>query len=72
MKRFEIFFMGFNTAILLIGVLLACVPVSAADLALPKKRAPELCLQTGREPYSGQTLQADKTCPSGLRWRFQK
>jgi hypothetical protein len=35
-------------------------------------KPPELCLQTGREPYSGQTLQADKTCPSGLRWRFQK
>lgn len=35
-------------------------------------RVPELCLQTGREPYAGQTLQVDKTCPTGLRWRFQK
>ena len=44
------------------------------DLALPvhSKKPPELCLQTGREPYAGQTLQVDKTCPAGLRWRFQK
>jgi hypothetical protein len=48
--------------------------VFLADLALPMhpKKPPELCLQTGITPFPGQTLQADKTCPSGLRWKFQK
>lgn len=35
-------------------------------------RAPELCLQTGRKPFPGQTLQQDDTCPTKLRWVFQK
>jgi hypothetical protein len=50
-----------------------------ADLLLPLPRkpppvaaAPELCLQTGREPYPGQTLQHDETCPTKLRWVKQK
>lgn len=43
------------------------------DLLIPlPRKLPELCLQTGRQPYQGQTLQADKTCPSGLRWKVQK
>lgn len=47
--------------------------VLAADLPLPKPRpAPELCLQDGRQPFPGQTLIVDKTCPSGLRWRVQR
>lgn len=57
------------------------VLIFLADMALPHHLmqvgrspvlVPELCLQTGRTPYPGQTLQADKSCPSGLRWRFQK
>lgn len=45
----------------------------SADLPLPRPRpAPELCLQDGRQPFPGQTLIVDKTCPSGLRWRVQK
>jgi hypothetical protein len=34
--------------------------------------APELCLETGKEPYPGQTLQHDETCPTKLRWVRQK
>lgn len=46
-----------------------------ADLSPPKPksvRPPELCLQTGRKPFPGQTLQQDDTCPTKLRWVFQK
>lgn len=44
-----------------------------ADLRIPlPKPRPEACLQAGREPLPGQTLQADKTCPTGMRWKFQK
>ncbi len=35
-------------------------------------RGPERCLETGKEPFPGQTLQADTSCPTGLRWIFQK
>jgi|SRR5216684_95991 len=34
--------------------------------------APERCLETGVEPISGQTLQADTSCPTGMRWKYQK
>ena len=44
-----------------------------AYLAIPPAhKNPELCLQTGKKPFSGQTLQVDKTCPSGLRWTNEK
>lgn len=57
----------------LIAIMLLASPAFAADLAIPKpKHAPELCLQTGHEPYPGQMLKTDKTCPSGLRWVFQR
>ena len=34
--------------------------------------APELCLEAGHEPFPGQTLQHDDTCPTKLRWVKQK
>ena len=40
--------------------------------AIPSSNTPQLCLENGKEPFPGQTLQADITCPTGLRWRFQK
>jgi len=40
--------------------------------AASSPKMPELCLETGKEPFPGQTLQADTSCPTGLRWRFQK
>jgi hypothetical protein len=30
----------------------------------------ERCLQTGKNPYPGQTLKVDKTCKSGMRWVY--
>lgn len=69
-ERLVMFFFGFFAGFVL------CASINyafAADLPLPKPRKPpEMCLQTGRQPFAGQTLQADKTCPSGLRWRFQR
>lgn len=54
-------------------VLMALSLARGADLRIPlPKPRPEACLQAGREPLPGQTLQADKTCPTGMRWRFQK
>jgi hypothetical protein len=53
------------------AIVAVAMKVHAADLALPKQK-PELCMQSGREPSPGQTLHADKTCPSGMRWVFQK
>lgn len=59
--------------IIVIAVLFVGWTVFAADLPLPKPRpAPELCLQDGHQPFPGQTLIIDRTCPSGLRWRIQK
>ncbi len=40
--------------------------------AIVSPKAPQLCLENGKEPFPGQTLQADVSCPTGLRWRFQK
>src|SRR6266852_1962229 len=40
--------------------------------AIPSSNTPQLCLETGKEPFPGQTLQADASCPTGLRWKFQK
>ena len=51
----------------------------AADLAPPRihavkavAHASEICLETGKNPAPGQTLQVDKTCKSGMRWVFQR
>lgn len=63
---------------LALAVLLCIVAATAhaADLAIPKAKvipAPlEHCLETGHEPLAGQTLHADKSCKSGMRWVFQK
>lgn len=70
-----------TAALGLIGLAIGCYTVGwaivslarGADLRIPlPKPRPEACLQAGREPLPGQTLQADKTCPTGMRWRFQK
>ena len=56
----------------MIGFMMATIGMAlAADLPVPKK-PPELCLERDKKPYPGQTLQTDKTCPTGLRWIFQK
>lgn len=69
-ERLMMFFFGFLVGFLVAGSINYAF---AADLPLPKSRKPpEMCLQTGRQPFAGQTLQADKACPSGLRWRFQR
>ncbi len=49
-------------------------PVPATPIAptISSPKAPQLCLENGKEPFPGQTLQADASCPTGLRWRFQK
>jgi hypothetical protein len=53
-------------------------PAVSPSLAtpLPAPIAPvkpaESCLKPGGQPAPGQTLQADKTCPSGMRWIFAR
>lgn len=55
----------------MVGFMMATIGMAfATDLPVPPKHKPELCLQTGRQPYPGQTLKADKSCPSGLRWVY--
>jgi hypothetical protein len=48
------------------------VPAVPIAPAIPSPKAPQLCLETGKEPFPGQTLQADPSCPTGLRWKYQK
>jgi hypothetical protein len=63
----------------MLGMMLAKALI-AADLPLPKKRPvsvqvimqPEQCVAPGVKPSSGQVMFADQTCPSGLRWKFEK
>ena len=43
-----------------------------AVIPAPMSRGSESCLTNGVEPIPGQTLQADTTCPTGLRWKYQK
>ena len=40
--------------------------------AIPSPKAPQPCLENGKEPFPGQTLRADTSCPTGLRWKYQK
>ena len=50
----------------------ASVPLGTSTSGSPLA-APELCLrQSGKEPYPGQTLQHDESCPTKLRWVKQK
>ncbi len=48
------------------------IPATPIAPAIPSSNTPQLCLETGKEPFPGQTLQADPSCPTGLRWKFQK
>ena len=50
-------------------VVLTAAAVFAADKSVVKYKA-ELCLQNGRNGFSGQTLKPDKKCKSGLRWVY--
>ncbi len=50
----------------------APLPAPARQNSAMSAKAPQLCLETGKEPFPGQTLQADVSCPTGLRWIFQK
>ncbi len=43
-----------------------------AAIPAPTSRTSESCLTNDVEPKAGQTLQADTTCPTGLRWKYQK
>jgi len=45
---------------------------SYSPILAPMSRAIEPCLANGVEPTPGQALQADITCPTGLRWKYQK
>lgn len=48
----------------------------ATDIPLPRARPaiykPEPCMDPDVKPDPGQTLRADKSCPSGLRWVYQR
>jgi hypothetical protein len=51
--------------------------ILAADLAIPlpkpdPRKMPEACVARGVVPFQGQMMWADKTCPSGYRWRYSK
>jgi len=64
---------GYVSLAISLLLLLTAWKSHAADLPLPKSATPpELCLTTGKNPSPGQTLKADKTCPSGMRWVFQR
>ncbi len=41
-------------------------------VSAPISRALEPCLAPDVKPVSGQALQPDQTCPTGLRWKYQK
>ena len=54
--------------------------ILAADLVVPlpplpkpdPRRMPEACVAQGVVPFQGQMMWADKTCPSGYRWKYSK
>ena len=58
---------------IVLGILCLLIEkVWSADLAAAKitHRRPEKCVGPTVEPYPGQTMRADKTCKSGLRWVY--
>ena len=51
---------------------LTIVPLPRLPNPVPISRVSEPCLADNVKPMPGQTLQADTTCSTGLRWKYQK